>query len=100
MMAVQYTDLSFDNHTKPFADVRERMSQDLWTVMGFGTLVALLLTVPVVNLFIMPAAVIGATLMRLERMPFDGALRKVDYAELSGDETPRLMHDETQSTGR
>ena len=100
MMAVQYTDLSFDNHTKPFADVRERMSQDLWTVMGFGTLVALLLTVPVINLFVMPAAVIGATLMRLERMPFDGASGKVGYAELSGNETPRLTHDETQGTGR
>lgn len=71
MMAVQYTDYSFDNHAKPFDEVRDAMSQDLLTVMGFGLVVSLLLTIPIVNWFIMPAAVIGATLMRYERMPFE-----------------------------
>lgn len=70
MMAVQYTDYSFDNHQKPFIDVRDALKKDLWTVMGFGFTVSLLLTIPIVNWFIMPAAVIGATLMRYERMPF------------------------------
>ncbi|MDF1763650.1 MAG: sulfate transporter CysZ [Oleibacter sp.] len=73
MMAVQYADYSFDNHTRPFKDVRVAMSKDLFTVMGFGFLVSLLLTVPVVNLFIMPAAVIGATLLRIERLPLSAA---------------------------
>jgi len=100
MMAVQYTDLSFDNHTKPFIQVREQMSQDFLTVMGFGLLVALLLTVPVVNLFIMPAAVIGATLMRLERMPFGGESSEISYAELSEKDKPGLTHHETEGTGR
>lgn len=100
MMAVQYADYSFDNHTKPFDDVRDAMAEDLWTVMGFGLLVALLLTVPVVNLFIMPAAVIGATLMRLERMPFERQSGKTGYAEVTGETLPRLAHDETQGTGR
>ena len=100
MMAIQYMDLSFDNHTKPFTEVRERLAEDLWTVMGFGLLVALLLTVPIVNLFIMPAAVIGATLMRLERMPFGGDSGKSSYAELTEDVTPRLTHDETEGSGR
>lgn len=99
MMAVQYGDYSFDNHTKPFKDVRDAMSQDLMTVMGFGLLVALLLTVPVVNLFIMPAAVIGATLMRLERMPFGPEKTKLDYAETE-QVTPRLTRDETKDSGR
>lgn len=99
MMAVQYGDYSFDNHTKPFSDVRDAMSQDLMTVMGFGLLVALLLTVPVVNLFIMPAAVIGATLMRLERMPFGPQSENLDYAK-SEEVIPRLTRDETQDSGR
>jgi len=101
MMAVQYVDFSFDNHTKPFKDVRDAMSQDLFTVMGFGLLVALLLTIPVINLFIMPAAVIGATLMRIERMPFHGQSQNISYAEgITADERPGLTHDETQGSGR
>ncbi len=99
MMAVQYADYSFDNHTRPFADVRTAMSADLFTVMGFGLLVALLLTIPVVNLFVMPAAVIGATLLRIERMPFEGEEGKLVYAE-SEETIHRLSHDETQDSGR
>ena len=99
MMAVQYVDYSFDNHTRPFGDVRSAMSADLMTVMGFGLLVALLLTIPVVNLFVMPAAVIGATLMRLERMPFSDDHGKLVYAE-SEEKIHRLSHNETQDSGR
>ena len=72
MMAVQYADYSFDNHARPFREVRETMSGDLLTVMGFGLLVSVLLTIPLVNWFVMPAAVIGATLMRIERLPLQG----------------------------
>ncbi|MEE3160773.1 MAG: hypothetical protein VX283_07725, partial [Pseudomonadota bacterium] len=59
-----------------------------------------LLTVPVVNLFIMPAAVSGATLMRLERMPFGSDSGKSSYAKLTEDVTPRLTHDEIEGSGR
>ena len=99
MMAVQYGDYSFDNHKRPFADVRDAMSADLLTVMGFGLLVALLLTIPLINLFVMPAAVIGATLMRLERMPFAEADGNLVYAE-GEEEIHRLTHNETQDTRR
>ena len=72
MMAVQYADYSFDNHARPFQEVRDAMGGDLLTVMGFGLLVSVLLTIPLVNWFVMPAAVIGATLMRIERLPLSG----------------------------
>jgi CysZ protein len=64
------------------------MTSDTLTVIGFGALVSLLLTIPVVNWFVMPAAVIGATLMRIERLPFQsGKNDNVDYAK-----TDTVMH--------
>lgn len=76
VVAVQYTDYSFDNHGRPFAEVRRTMSTDNLTALGFGAGVSLLLMLPVVNWFVMPAAVIGATLMRLERLPLSNSEAK------------------------
>ena len=73
-----------DNHGRSFAEVRQALGQESFTVLGFGALVALLMTVPVLNWFVMPAAVIGATLLRQQRMPFADGAGKADmisYAE-------------------
>ncbi len=63
VMALQYIDYSFDNRQRPFADTKTALRQDRLTVFGFGATVALLFTIPIVNWFVMPAAIIGATLM-------------------------------------
>lgn len=84
VVALQYIDYSFDNHGRSFAEVRQAMGQERFTVLGFGALVALLMTVPVLNWFVMPAAVIGATLLRQQRLPLADSAGKADvigYAE-------------------
>lgn len=69
--ALQYVDYSYDNHARPFMHVRLALAKDRSTALGFGITVALLMSVPIVNWFVMPAAVIGATLLRLDRLALD-----------------------------
>ena len=63
VMALQYIDYSFDNRQLAFAETKSALHQDRMTVLGFGATVALFFSIPVVNWFVMPAAIIGATLM-------------------------------------
>lgn len=104
IVALQYLDYSFDNHTRPFAETRTTLGQQPLTVLGFGAIVALLMTIPLVNWFVMPAAVIGATLLRLEQMPFvdhdilSGKGDTLNYA-LENDVTTRLTDGKTENSG-
>ena len=104
IVALQYLDYSFDNHTRPFAETRTTLGQQPLTVLGFGAVVALLMTIPLVNWFVMPAAVIGATLLRLEQMPFvdhdilSGKGDTLNYA-LENDVTTRLTDGKTENSG-
>ncbi|WP_070968657.1 sulfate transporter CysZ [Vibrio sonorensis] len=63
MLAVQYCDYPFDNHKVPFNSMRNSLKQKQSKAYGFGVLVALFTTVPLLNLFVMPIAVCGATSM-------------------------------------
>jgi len=104
IVALQYLDYSFDNHARSFAETRAALASQSLTVLGFGATVALLMTIPLVNWFVMPAAVIGATLLRLEQMPFSatdnasGKDRMVNYAE-GNDAITRLTDGKTENSG-
>jgi CysZ protein len=63
MLGVQYCDYPFDNHKIEFNLMRKELKASQTKVYGFGMLVSLLTTLPVINLFIMPIAVCGATAM-------------------------------------
>jgi len=100
VVALQYVDYSFDNHGRDFREVRRIVAKDSFTALGFGMLVAGLMMIPVVNWFVMPAAVIGATLMRCERLPLVAGNKAsaMDYAE-ARTEQQRLTHGGTQHSG-
>ena len=66
MFALEYMDYPMGNHGSLFKDVRRRMRQNRRAAYGFGTGVAVLSTIPVVNLFIMPIAVAGATALYVD----------------------------------
>ncbi|HEY7775849.1 MAG TPA: sulfate transporter CysZ [Kineobactrum sp.] len=66
MMSLQFIDYPMDNHQLGFADVREAARRHRLSSMGFGGLVALFASIPVVNFFVVPAAVVGATLLWCE----------------------------------
>lgn len=71
MMAIQYCDYPMDNNRVSFKQMRVLLSQRRWSALGFGSLVQLGMLVPVLNLILMPAAVIGATLFWVEQYTTD-----------------------------
>lgn len=65
MLAIQYCDYPFDNHKVPFKTMRAALRTQKVANMQFGALTSLFTMIPVLNLFIMPVAVCGATAMEL-----------------------------------
>ncbi|MDT8403022.1 sulfate transporter CysZ [Sulfuriflexus sp.] len=68
VMAVEYTDYPMGNHEVSFAELRRRLKQRRLMAFGFGGSVMLAMSIPVVNFFVMPTAVAGATAMAVEKL--------------------------------
>lgn len=68
MMAIQYSDYPADNNKVSFKALRQTLAQKRLLTLGFGAGVTAFTLVPVVNLFVMPAAVCGASIMWCERL--------------------------------
>jgi CysZ protein len=66
MMAIQFCDYPMDNNRITFGRMKQLLKQQRLSALGFGGLVSLAMLVPLLNLLIMPAAVIGATLFWVE----------------------------------
>ena len=66
MMSIQYCDYPMDNNKVSFGQMKRLMKARRVTSIGFGGLVQLGMLVPVLNLFLMPAAVVGATIFWVE----------------------------------
>ena len=62
-LAIQYCDYPFDNHKIDFHSMRMSLKQKQSKAYGFGIVVSVLTTIPIVNLFVVPIAVCGATAM-------------------------------------
>ncbi|MGI9276894.1 MAG: sulfate transporter CysZ [Endozoicomonas sp.] len=63
MMSIQYCDYAADNRGVSFKDMLAQLQTERSPVWGFGATVSLVLLVPFINLVIMPAAVVGSTLL-------------------------------------
>jgi CysZ protein len=63
MMAVQYLDYPMANHSLFFKQQRARLRKRPLLAWSFGGPVMLITMIPVLNFFVMPAAVAGATLI-------------------------------------
>ncbi|MCZ2722682.1 sulfate transporter CysZ [Marinomonas sp. 15G1-11] len=61
MLSIQYLDYSFDNNKRNFRDMRASLRRKPILCWSFGFIVMVLLTIPLVNLFVMPLAVVAAT---------------------------------------
>ncbi|MEX2961250.1 sulfate transporter CysZ [Microbulbifer sp. TYP-18] len=71
-MAIQYVDYPLDNHQRPFQEVKSVLMRRKLTTLGFGGTVMLAKMVPVLNIFVMPAAVAGGTALWVERLRKEG----------------------------
>ncbi|SDW00898.1 sulfate transporter CysZ [Marinobacter mobilis] len=71
MMALQYVDYPADNNRVSFPELKRQLAQQRLSALGFGLPVALAAMVPLLNLFVVPAAVCGATAywVRESRLP-------------------------------
>lgn len=68
VLTLQFLDYALDNNGHSFADLHQALKLQPLTNIGFGFIVALGFMVPVLNLFVMPAAVCGATLYWSEQI--------------------------------
>lgn len=68
MMSVQYVDYPMDNHQLGFGEVKQRCRSRRMTSLGFGGVVSLMAGIPILNFFVVPAAVCGATLYWCEEL--------------------------------
>jgi CysZ protein len=68
MMSLQFVDYPMDNHRLPFREVRDACGARRLSSMGFGGVVAFVSGIPLLNMIVIPAAVIGATLLWCDEM--------------------------------
>ncbi len=68
MLALEYSDYPMSNHGLGFSEIRQRLRQRPLRNLSFGAGTLLCTTIPVLNFFVMPAAVAGATLMWSEEL--------------------------------
>jgi len=68
MMSIQFVDYPMDNHQLSFNEVKGAVRSRRLSSLGFGGLVALCTGIPVLNFFVVPAAVVGATLLWCEEL--------------------------------
>lgn len=61
-MAIQYADYPADNHQLSFHELRRRLNTQPLTSYSYGGIILLGSMVPVLNIFVTPIAVAGATL--------------------------------------
>lgn len=66
MMAIQYCDYPMDNNKVSFKNMKTLLKADRLTSIGFGGFIQLGMMVPLLNLILMPAAVVGATIYWVE----------------------------------
>lgn len=64
--ALQYTNYSMDNHSLSLRQQRRLLANKRSIALGFGSMVVLVMMIPVLNLLVMPVAVAGATRMWVE----------------------------------
>lgn len=68
MMGLQFMDYPMDNHRLSFAEVKNACASRRLSSLGLGGMVAFVAGIPLLNLVVIPAAVVGATLMWCEEL--------------------------------
>lgn len=68
-MAIQYSDYCADNNQIQFTQFREGLAEKRFSAWGFGSLVFIGSTIPLLNIFVLPAAVAGGTILWVKEQP-------------------------------
>ncbi|MCV6613772.1 MAG: sulfate transporter CysZ [Cellvibrionaceae bacterium] len=81
-ISVQYVDYPADNHKTPFKDLRGRLWGKKFSTLGLGGMATLGAMIPVLNIFILPAAVCGGTLYWVNELRDEPLLGLPNFKEL------------------
>ncbi len=76
LLSLEYLDYPMGNHDLTFARQKQILSQRRGLSLGFGGMVMILTSIPIVNFLVMPVAVAGATAMWVEQFA-DGSAQPV-----------------------
>lgn len=68
MLSLEYTDYPMGNHKLNFRQERQILRQHRSLALGFGSAVAVMTMIPIVNFLTMPVAVAGATAMWVDSL--------------------------------
>jgi len=68
MLALEYSDYPLSNHGVLFKDSKAIVKEKRFVAFGFGSASLFCTLIPLVNFFVMPAAVAGATIMYVEQL--------------------------------
>ncbi|MGD8926976.1 MAG: sulfate transporter CysZ [Thioalkalispiraceae bacterium] len=69
MFSLEYSDYPMGNYGLTFSEIRKEIAKKRMMSLGFGSAVTLGTMLPLFNFIVMPVAVAGATLMRVEQFP-------------------------------
>lgn len=69
MLSMQFQDLAFDNNLINFYDMQSVIRANKMRSLGLGSAINLIGFIPILNIVIMPAAVIGSTMLFCETNP-------------------------------
>jgi len=67
ILSMQYQDFVMDNNLIGFDEMKHLMAESKMVSLGFGSVINLASFIPVLNLIIMPSAVIGGTVLYCEQ---------------------------------
>ncbi len=68
LLSLEYLDYPMGNHDMTFAQEKQMLSGRRGLSLGFGGMVMILTSIPVINFFVMPVAVAGATAMWVDQL--------------------------------
>lgn len=71
ILSIQYQDFAMDNNLISFKDMQEKVKENRMLSLGFGSLINLTSFIPLLNVLIMPAAVIGSIMIYCDRTTKD-----------------------------
>lgn len=68
MLSIQYTDFAFDNDGMNFRTTKKTLKSNRAISLGFGATTQITLMIPFISIFIIPAAVCGATALYYDHL--------------------------------
>jgi CysZ protein len=68
MLAIEYADYPMGNHNLFFKEQKAALQNNLSESMGFGWLLSLMTSIPILNFLAMPVGVAGATALWVDKL--------------------------------